>query len=141
MERKCPTTFQLLARRTNITGEIIEAARNLYLYEQIGNTATISWIRDRHMLMLGQLQMNECPLRWITIDDLGPSHSSKRHLKGRIRTAPATVKVAQNAPDLSTKSCGNMRSRGMHPISLGQRSVQLVDGNNTGTTWGGNRPK
>jgi hypothetical protein len=22
------------------------------------------------MLMLGQLQMNECPLRWITIDDL-----------------------------------------------------------------------
>ena len=70
MERRYLTTFQLLARRTNITGEIIEAARNLDLYEQIGNSATISWIGDRHMLMLGQLQMNECPLRWITIDDL-----------------------------------------------------------------------
>ena len=70
----------------------------------------------------------------------GPSHSSKRHLKGRIRTAPATVKVAQNAPDLSTKSLWQheISHARMASCVLRTKIGPVMGGNNTGTTWGGN---
>jgi hypothetical protein len=38
--------------------------------------------------MLGQLQMDECPLRWITIDDFGASHPSKATPKGMDSNCP-----------------------------------------------------
>jgi hypothetical protein len=80
--------------------------------------------------MLGQLQMNECPLRWITIDDLRAESLIEATPKGSDSNCPYHGQGGTECPGPIDQELWQHEKIG-----------PVMGGNNTGTTWGGNHPK